>query len=239
MGRTIGLLFAKPVPENLSSYFNSLEGDERFKAPPGRQDSAARRQKMPGAPRPRPAASGRTGVRRLEREGDPVHAVAQAGRPRTVIEHMAEMAPAAPAVHFGALHEEAAVLRCGNGVRQGLIEARPAGAAVELGVRREHRESAARTREGALAFLVIERARERTLGALPTKTVELRGVEHPPPFVLRFLHLERSGGGRGPAAPPPQEAQSQNPGSAPQHNSSADHHLLPTVDRMGRSAPPE
>ena len=54
-----------------------------------------------------------------------------------------------------------AVGRGADRVRQRLIEARPAGAALELGLRREQRQVAAGAGEGALALLAIERARCR------------------------------------------------------------------------------
>ena len=50
------------------------------------------------------------GIRRHERQRDPVHAVAQARGRRPVIEHVAEMAAAAAAVHLGPGREQAAVL---------------------------------------------------------------------------------------------------------------------------------
>src|SRR5687768_16238133 len=67
---------------------------------------------------PRPSAKARMartrfmsgGLRRAELDGDAVHAVAQAGRPRPVLEDVAEMAAAAGAVHLGAAHEELIVL---------------------------------------------------------------------------------------------------------------------------------
>ena len=47
-------------------------------------------------------ASARLRPRRMEHQRKAVHAVAQAGRLRTVVEDVAEMAAAAAAVHFGA-----------------------------------------------------------------------------------------------------------------------------------------
>ena len=43
----------------------------------------------------------------LNIHGNAVHAIAQARRPRPVVEDMAQMAAAAAAMHFGALHEQA------------------------------------------------------------------------------------------------------------------------------------
>src|SRR5688500_18500131 len=76
--------------------------------------------------------SRRLGVLRLEVQRDAVDAIAQAGRRRAVRENMTEVAAASAAVHLGAGHSKAAVL--GRFGRTGLriIEARPAGAALEF-----------------------------------------------------------------------------------------------------------
>src|SRR3954470_24936931 len=96
---------------------------------------------------------------RPEDEGEAVHAVTQAGRPRPVVEDVSEMAAAAPAEHFGAAHSEAGVGAGQHGVGEGAEEARPAGAALELCVGGEQRQSAAGAGEDALAVLVEKRAR--------------------------------------------------------------------------------
>src|SRR3954447_19848250 len=74
-------------------------------------------------------------LRRVEHQRKTVHAVAQAGRLRAVVEDVAEMAAAAGAMDFGAQHAEGPVLGLADGVFQRLPETRPAGAALELGVR--------------------------------------------------------------------------------------------------------
>src|SRR5712672_3213173 len=70
--------------------------------------------------------------RRMEDQRKSVHAVAQAGRLRPVVEDVTEMAAAAAAVNFGAQHPKGAVLGLADGVLERLIEARPAGAAFEF-----------------------------------------------------------------------------------------------------------
>src|SRR5512141_645596 len=95
-----------------------------------------------------------------------VHAVAQAGRLRPIVEDVAEMAAAAAAVDLGPQHAEGTVLGLADGVFQRLIEARPAGAAFEFRLRGEQRQVAAGTGEDALAMLLEQRARARPLGAL-------------------------------------------------------------------------
>ena len=51
------------------------------------------------------AGSGRAGLLRHEGHGHAVHAVAQSGWLRTVLEHVAQMAAAAAAMHLGACHQ--------------------------------------------------------------------------------------------------------------------------------------
>src|SRR6266404_4676648 len=66
-------------------------------------------------------------------ERDAVQAIAQPGRLRPVLEDMAEMPAATAAMHLGAGHEEAAVSVGLDPILERRREARPAGAAVELG----------------------------------------------------------------------------------------------------------
>src|SRR5215469_8811696 len=75
--------------------------------------------------------------RRVKLQGKPVHAVTQAGRLRTIVKDVAEMAAAAAAMHLGAHHAKGAVLGLADGIFEWLIEARPAGTALELGFGRE------------------------------------------------------------------------------------------------------
>src|SRR5262245_13087852 len=109
----------------------------------------------------------------LEREGDAVDAVAQAGGRRAVGEHMAQVAAAAAAVHLRAHHEVAAVLGGLHGARLRIVEARPAGAALELGLGNEQRLSAAGALERAGPLLGKQRAAARRLGAVLAHDVVL------------------------------------------------------------------
>src|SRR5262245_3694225 len=102
----------------------------------------------------------------VELERRAVHAVALAGRLRSVGEDVAEMAAALGAVHLGAGHEEAAVARGADGVGQRLPERRPARAAFVLGRRIEQRLAASRAAERAGALLEVERAGAGALGAV-------------------------------------------------------------------------
>src|SRR5262249_32069309 len=75
----------------------------------------------------------------LNVRGHAVDAIAQAGWRRTVRKHVAQVAAAASAMHFGAHHAVAHVLGGADAARHRVIEARPAGAALELGVRLKQR----------------------------------------------------------------------------------------------------
>src|SRR3984957_16595148 len=120
--------------------------------------------------------SGRGRCSRMKHQRKTVHAVAQAGRLRSVVEDVAEMTAAAAAVNFGAQHSEGTVLGLADRVLERLIKTRPAGAALELGLRREQRQVAAGTGEDALAMLLEQRAAVRTLGAfLAQDFILLRG----------------------------------------------------------------
>src|SRR6266851_4026336 len=66
-----------------------------------------------------------------------VHAIAEPGGGRPVVEDVAEVAAAAAAVDLGADHEEATVARGPDGTLERRPEARPPGPAVELGLRGE------------------------------------------------------------------------------------------------------
>src|SRR5437660_9887150 len=89
-----------------------------------------------------------------ELERDAVHAIALAGRRRAVIEHVAEMAAATAATHFPARDDQAEIVVDANRVGDRRKEARPPGAAVELGVGTKQREVTAGAVEHAGAVLV-------------------------------------------------------------------------------------
>src|SRR5215472_6944825 len=132
-------------PSPTPRWQESGEGRERFFTP------------HPG-PRRALRASGGGGP---EGERDAVHAVAEPGRRRSVVEDVAQVPTAAAAVHLGADHEEAPVLGRLHGVRQRGIEARPAGPALELRLGGEERKSAAGAEERALPVFLHKRARAR------------------------------------------------------------------------------
>ena len=137
-----------------------LPGRPPAPRPPGTRSRARRRVRVTAETLPRCAQAGTAaeGSRRLtarvsgrtesverphrsprpEVERRRVHAVAQPRRLRPVVEDVAEVRVAAPAEHFRAGEEEAAVLvRLHARRRAGRREARPAGARVELRLRVE------------------------------------------------------------------------------------------------------
>src|SRR5947207_1235930 len=83
-----------------------------------------------------------SGRRGLEGQSQAVHAVAKTGGLGAIVEDMAEMAAAAPAVHSRPVHPERSVLRRSDGIVERRPEARPAGTAVEFRRRGEEVESA-------------------------------------------------------------------------------------------------
>ena len=85
---------------------------------------------------------------------DAVHAIAQARGLRPVGEDVAEMATAAVAGDRRAGHAEGMVVRLVDGIGKRRPEARPAGAAVEFGLRGEQRQVAAGAGEGAGTMFV-------------------------------------------------------------------------------------
>src|SRR5262249_51473830 len=123
-------------------------------------------------------------------QGHAVDAVAQPRGRRAVLEDMAQMSAAAPAMHLGTWQQQQVVGGGADRVRQRRIEARPAGLAVVFGFRREQRKIAARAGKRAFALLVVERARARGLGAVPTQDVVLRLAEDGSPFAVALLDFE-------------------------------------------------
>ncbi len=100
------------------------------------------------------------------------------------------MATATAAVNFGPQHPKSAVLGFADGVFERLIKARPAGAALELGLRREQRQVAAGAGEDALAMFLEQRARTRPLGALLAQDFILLRRQLRTPFRIGLFDLE-------------------------------------------------
>src|SRR6185436_4257736 len=97
-----------------------------------------------------------SGGRGLESHREAVHAVAQPGRPRTVIEDVAEVTAAATAMDRRPHHAQRYVPRGADGFLERGPEARPACAAIEFGRRREERKTAPRAGECAAPCFVVQ-----------------------------------------------------------------------------------
>ena len=96
-----------------------------------------------------------------------VHAIAQAGRFRTVVEHVTEMRVAQGAAHLGARHAEHAILDLAHVLRRdGLPETRPAGAGIVFGAGIEQRVVATYAAIQARLMPVVTRLGKRRLRAL-------------------------------------------------------------------------
>src|SRR6516165_7173072 len=102
----------------------------------------------------------------MEHQSIAVHAVAKTSGFWPIVKDVPEMATASAAMHLGTQHAQGAVFGDADGVLQRLIEARPAGAAVELGFGGEQRQVAAGAGKSPLAMLLQERAGPGALSAL-------------------------------------------------------------------------
>src|SRR5439155_22580325 len=109
---------------------------------------------------------------------------------QAVVENMAEVTAAMPAMHHVADHEEAAVGIGLHLVVERRPETRPAGAAVKLGLRREQRLPATGAVVDHGPILLIERARTGALGAVLAQHMVLRRRQAPAPLLVAELHLE-------------------------------------------------
>src|SRR5437879_13244620 len=99
--------------------------------------------------------------------------------------------PAAPAaMHFRADHEELAVGRGPDRALDGIPEAGPARATVELRFRDEKRQVTARAEIGAAPVLLVERARPRMLRPVLAQHPELLGRQEAAPLRLRIADIE-------------------------------------------------
>src|ERR1700704_4219101 len=127
---------------------------------------------------------------RLQLQRRRIDAVAQSGRAGSVLEHMAEMAVALRAQHFGPDHAVADVaLLVDVALRRGGGKARPAAAGIELGVGFEQRLAAAGAGVGAGPLLVLVFAGERPLCRLLTQYRMLHRRQFLAPLGLALLDL--------------------------------------------------
>src|SRR5271163_2802005 len=147
-----------------------------------------------------------------------VHAVAQSGRLRPVIEDVAEVTATAAAVDFGPQHAEGPVFGLADGVIERLVEARPASAALELGLRGKQRQVAAGASKGALAMFLQERARTRAFGALVAQNFVLLRRQLRAPFRIGLFDLEFLGGLRRRSPQPSEGGKAQQAGDRCKQN---------------------
>src|ERR1700686_2031352 len=171
----------------------------------------------------------------MKPQGIAVHAVAQAGRLRPVVEDVTEMAAAAGAMNFGPQHPEGAVFGLADGVVERLIKTRPAGAALEFRLRGEQRQVAAGAGEDTLAMLLEQRARSRTLGALLAQDVILLRRQLRAPFRIGLFDLELLRGVGRRSAQPPEGRKAKHTGDRRQQNTAVDHDGLRSKRIRGRS----
>src|SRR5438309_409224 len=97
---------ASPVPKIFVMFISGLLEGRATPADFGQAKGGRWRQILPGSNGSRARRSGGSGRGRDELHRHAIHAVAQAGGRRSVLEDVAEMAAAAPAMHLGARHQE-------------------------------------------------------------------------------------------------------------------------------------
>src|SRR3981189_2988423 len=126
----------------------------------------------------------------MEYQRKAVHAVAQTGWLRPIVEHVTELASARGAGNLGPKQPKGAVFGLADGVVERLIKTRPAGAALEFRLRGEQRQVAAGTGEDALAMFLEQRARSRPLGAFLAQDLILLRRQLRAPFRIGLFDLE-------------------------------------------------
>src|ERR1700730_3507947 len=159
----------------------------------------------------------------MEDQGKARHALARAGRLRSIVEDVADMAAAATAVNFGPQHPESAVFGLADGVIERLVKTRPAGAALEFRLRREQRQVAAGAGEYALAVLLEQRARSWPLGALLAQNLILLRRQLRAPFRIGLVDLELLRGVGRRSAQPPEGRKAEQTGDGRQPNTAVEH----------------
>src|SRR5690606_11512660 len=132
-----------------------------------------------------------SGSGRDEFQRDAVEAMALAGGRRAVVEDMPQMPAAAAAMAFRAHHEQRGVLGRADGAGQGLPEARPTRAAVELGVRGIEFLAAAGAGIDPRLVELVERRAEGAFGAVLAQDVKLLLGQPLTPFVIRQRDRKR------------------------------------------------
>lgn len=140
--------------------------------------------------------SGRSRRFRHELHRRSIHAVAQAGRLRPIIEDVPEMAKATCAMNFRAFHEKRPVRLGLDGIGERLIKAWPAGTALKFRIGREQRQIAAGADESALALLLVQRAASGAFRTMLAQDRVLVGVKALAPIHIgQIAKVDRIGRG--------------------------------------------
>src|SRR3981081_4055455 len=167
--------------------------------------------------------SGRRRGGRMKHQRKAVHAVAQPGRLRPIVEDVTEMAAAGAEVNFGPQHPEGPVFGLADGVLERLVKARPAGAALEFRLRGEQRQVAAGAGEDALAMLLEQRARTRALGALLAQNLILLRRQLRAPFRIGLFDFEFLRGVRRRRPQPPEGGKPKQTGDGGEQDTAVNH----------------
>src|SRR6516164_2621212 len=178
-------------------------------------------------------ALARRRICRVEHQGIAVHAIAQAGRLRSIIKDVAEMAAATAAVHFGSRDAQGPVLGGADRVLKRPVKARPAGATLEFGLGRKQRQIATRAGEGSFAMFFQQRTRPWALGALLAQDVILLRRELRAPLCVGLFDLELLRGLRRLSPEPAETGEAKQAGCGEQ-NSAVNHCGLRAAIGIGR-----
>ena len=116
--------------------------------------------------------------------------MALAGRRRSVVENMTQMAAAAAAMHLGPAGKERVVLFCADRVRQAFVKAGPTGAAVVFRLGGIQRQVAPFAMVDAVTIFLVERAASGGFGALLAHDPVFGIGQHGAPFGLGPRDLE-------------------------------------------------
>src|SRR6202043_1978031 len=183
---------------------------------------------------------------RMKLQGEAVHAVAQAGRLRPIVENVTEVTTAAAAMNFGPQHPEGAVFGLADGIFKRLPKTRPAGAALIFRFRGEQRQIAAGAGEDALAMLLEQRAAPRAFGAFLAQDFILLRRQLRAPFCIGLFDLEFLRGICRRTSQPAEGGKAQQTGDAGEQDTAVNHDdglrakrntrcSLPDTGRSGRS----
>src|ERR1700722_16970208 len=159
----------------------------------------------------------------MKLQGESIHAVAQAGRLRSIVENMTEVTTAAAAVNFGPQHPEGAVFMLADGIFKRLPKTRPAGAALIFRFRGEQRQIAAGTGEDALAMLLEQRARPGAFGAFLAQDFILLRRQLRAPFRIGLFDLEFLRGICRGTAQPAEGGKAQQTGDGREQDTAVNH----------------